>query len=76
MVVDEVTEIATILKNNNAALIANPENEHEFIEHVRTLIENEDIRKKISNNTRKISKQFSWENGAEQLVDLYRKMNL
>lgn len=72
MVVDDVTEIATILKNNNAALIANPENEHQFIEHIKTLIINEDLRKEISNNTKKISKKFSWENGVEELVNLYR----
>lgn len=75
MVIDEVDEISKILKENSAALVCDPDNEEDFAENIRFLLKNEKMRRKIGNNARLLSKEFSWENQGQKLVEVLENIN-
>ena len=74
IVADEVSEMCKIFKENNAALVSDPENQDEFIENVKRLLEDEKSRKKISYNAKKLIKDFTWEKQGEKLVKMYENL--
>jgi len=72
IVADNIAEICSLLKENNAALISDPLNPKEFIENVHVLLNNEKLRKKISKNAKTFIKKYTWKNQGKKLVELYK----
>jgi len=61
MVLDEVSDLTKYLKEKNAALVSNPHNEIEFVENIRRLLKDSELRKTIGCNAAKLTKDFTWE---------------
>jgi len=74
MVLSDVSELSKTFKENQAALVSNPENPDAFIENVRVLLENENLRKRISSNAKKLVKDFTWEKQGEKLVKMMERL--
>ena len=74
MVIDGVGEIATLLKNNNAALVCNPGDENEFIESIHRLIHDKKLRENISSNAKRLSQDFGWEKQGRRLAQILREL--
>lgn len=71
MVLDDVSELCKIFKENNAALVSNPHNPSEFIKNVNALLDDENMRKKLGENAKNLAKIFYWERLTEKLADIY-----
>ena len=74
MVLDDISEMCKIFKENNAALVSDPSNQEEFIENVCTLLDDEDKRKKLSSNAKRLVKDFTWEKQGEKLARMYEDL--
>ncbi|NQE53663.1 D-inositol-3-phosphate glycosyltransferase [ANME-1 cluster archaeon GoMg3.2] len=74
MVVDNVGEIPAMLKRNDAALVSNPLDKNEFTNYIQLLLNDSQLRKKISSNAKMLSKDFTWEKQAKKLVELYETL--
>lgn len=61
-----------IVKNYKTGFIV--ESERDVLDKVNLLIENETLRKKMSKNCKKISKQFDWKNVIDRLEKIYKKL--
>lgn len=59
----------------NGFLISTPPNPEEISEIIKTLLENEQMRKEIGGNARKTVIQYSWDNIASQTMKLYMECN-
>lgn len=70
MVVDEVSDITRFLKENNAALVSDPDDESQFIDNIRILLKNKKIRDEIGFKALNLSKEFSWGSQVEKLFKL------
>ena len=75
MVIDEVDDISRLLKKKNAALVCDPFSNEDFAEKVRFLLNNDKIREEIGYNAQVISKEFSWENQGQKLVEVLENIN-
>ena len=74
IVADNVSEMCRLFGEKNAALLSDPNNPDEFVENVLKLLNNEKIRRRISNNAKKIVKDYTWEKLAKKLVRVYEKL--
>jgi len=74
IVADEGSEMCRIFKQRNAALVSDPANTNEFIENVKRLLEDEDLRKKLGSNAKSLVKDFTWEKLGEKLVRIYEEI--
>ncbi len=74
IVADDVSEMHRIFKENNAILISNPTNQEKFIENVRIILENDDIRYKIALNAKRLVKDYTWEKQGKKLVKIYEQL--
>lgn len=73
MVVDDVGEIPSILKKNDAALVSDPLDQKDFTRKIEQLLDDEELKHKISSNAKKLSSDFSWEKQGERLSNIYRR---
>lgn len=69
MVIDEISDISKLLKENNAALVCNPSNDNEFAENIRVLMNNPQLRKRIGENAKLLSKDYSWDIQGKKLAE-------
>lgn len=75
MVIDGVGEISALLKNNNAALVCNPHDENEFVEGIRRLIHDKELRRNISSQASRLSQDFTWGKQGKKLVEILNKVS-
>lgn len=64
---------AVIFERNNAALVSDPAKPEEFIENVHKLLEDNNLRRKLGENAKRLVKDFTWEKQGEKLVRMYEK---
>ena len=74
IVADNVAEMCRIFKENDAALVSDPENKEEFIGNVKRLLEDDELRRRLGENARRLVKNFTWEKQGEKLVNMYRRL--
>ena len=74
MVLDDISEMCKIFKENNAALVSDPSDHEKFIENVRILLDDEKLRKKISSSAKKLVKDFTWEKQGDKLARMYEDL--
>jgi len=70
MVLDNVGDLPKLLEKKNAALVSNPNDETDFIDKIKILLENEYIRKQIGYNAKKIASNFTWEHQTKKLLKI------
>jgi len=75
MVLDNVSDFIDFLGENDAALVSDPSNQDEFIRNVHTLLEDEQLRKRIGANAKRLLKDYSWENQAKKLARMYEELD-
>ncbi|MCK4352478.1 glycosyltransferase family 4 protein [candidate division WOR-3 bacterium] len=64
-------EIRKVVRD--AGLLAPPNNLHQFIENIRTLVNNKDLREKLGEKGRKIAEQeYSWDTRAQETVKIFQ----
>ena len=66
----------TIIKNGYNGLYTRTGDPKDLAEKIIHLLENEEIRKKLGKNARRIVKYFSWEKIAEEFEKIYEKSDL
>jgi glycosyltransferase involved in cell wall biosynthesis len=64
---------ARILEQHNAALVSDPSDPDEFVENVRRLLEDENLRRRLGENARRLAKEFTWEKQGKKLVKIYEE---
>lgn len=74
MVLDDISEMCKIFKENNAALVSDPSDKEEFIENVRVLLGDESLRKKLSGNAKRLVKDYTWEKQGDKLARMYEEI--
>ena len=72
ILVDNVGEIPHMMQKNDAALVSDPLDEKDFVNKLRLLIEDKNLRIKFSQNAKKLAKNFSWERQTAKLAEIYR----
>jgi glycosyltransferase involved in cell wall biosynthesis len=70
MVIDEVSDLAKFLKENDAALVCDPDSEEEFSENIRMLLNDANLRNRLSFNAKKLAHDFTWEKQAAKLASV------
>ena len=73
IVASRVKGFEEILEENINGLFAECGNENDFADQLEKLIKSPELREKMSKNSIKKSRQFSWETIARQYVELYEK---
>ncbi len=73
IVASRVKGFEEILEENINGLFAECGNENDFADQLEKLIKSPELREKMSKNSIKKSKQFSWETIARQYLELYEK---
>lgn len=74
MVLDDISEMCKIFKENNAALVSDPANQEAFVENVRVLSGDENLRKKLGRNAKKLVKDYTWEKQGDKLARMYEEI--
>jgi len=74
IVANSGSEICRIFKEHDAALVSDPLDQEKFIENVRTLLDDENLRKKLSDNAKRLVKDFTWEKQGNKLVKMYSQL--
>lgn len=74
MVLDEVSDLSKFLKEQDAALVCDPENEEEFAENIRLLLKNAKLRNRIGANAKRLAEDFSWEKQGQKLAKLLEEV--
>jgi len=64
---------AVIFERNDAALVSDPAKPDEFIENVHRLLDDENLRKRLGENARKLVRDFTWKKQGEKLVRMYER---
>lgn len=64
--------IADVVGDN--AILVDPENPQAFAEGILTLLNNEDLAKKIGENGKKIIYNYSWEESAKKIYEAYKDL--
>jgi glycosyltransferase involved in cell wall biosynthesis len=67
MVIDEVSDLSKYLKEKDAALVCDPENEEKFAENIQLLLKDTDLRKRIGANAKRLAEDYSWEKQGKKL---------
>lgn len=75
ILVDKVGEIPDKLQKNDAALVSDPMNDEDFVEKLRLLVENKNLRKRISRNAKRLAEDFTWDSQIARLVQVYKLLN-
>lgn len=75
IVADNIANICDIFRQNNVALVSEPENINEFIENIHRLLESKTLRKRLSYNAKKIARDYAWKLQGIKLVELYKTFN-
>ena len=57
------------------ALVTKPNDINDIVEKAKTLIENTNLRKKLSENVMKTAKKFNWEESVSQSIEYYKKIS-
>lgn len=68
IVLDDVSDIAKQLKETGSALVCNPEDEREFAENIRLLINDPILRDQLGARARLQASHFTWEQQANELI--------
>ena len=71
MVLDEVSDLSKYLKEKDAALVCDPDNEEEFAENIRLLLKNSKLRKRIGDNAKRLAEDFPWEKQGQKLAKVF-----
>ena len=67
--------LSTQVKDGWNGFLVEPRNEKQLADKIRYLVENDEIRKEMGENSRKlVEKEFSWEKIAEKYVKVYKKL--
>lgn len=74
MVLDDLSEMCKIFKESNAALVSDPTDHEKFIENVRILLDDKNLRKRLGSNAKKLVKDYTWEKQGEKIVKMYKTM--
>jgi len=72
ILVDNVGEIPSMLQKKDAALVSDPLSGEDFIDKLRLLINDKNLRRKISQNARNLAKDFTWDKQSVRLAEVYR----
>lgn len=59
----------------DAALLADPRDETAMAQHVRTILQNADLRARLREAGRQRARQFHWERTARQTLEVYRQVH-
>jgi len=75
IVVDDVSksEIWKEFRERKAAMFADPRNPDDFVKCVLVLLEDENLRRRLGRNAKRLVKKYTWEKLAERLVKLYKE---
>ena len=74
MVLDEVSDLSKFLKEKDAALVCDPDNEEEFAENIRLLLKNAKLRNRIGANAKRLAEDFSWEKQGQKLSKILEEV--
>ncbi len=74
MVLDEVSDLSKFLKEKEAAMVSDPNNEEEFAENIRLLLKYAELRKRIGGNAKRLSEDFSWEKQGQKLAKVLKEV--
>ena len=67
--------LSTQVKDGWNGFLVEPRNEKQLADKIRYLVENDEIRKEMGENSRKlVEEEFSWEKIAEKYVKVYKKL--
>ena len=75
IVVTKVTGITEIIINGENGFLAEPKNTKEIAEKILLLLEDEEMRERISRNNKENVKKYRWESVVERLEEIYRSYN-
>lgn len=71
LVSTRIGQIAEVVEHGKTGLLSTPDNREEFVAHIKTLIEDEALRRAIARDAREeIMKKHTWEQRGKQLSDL------
>ena len=65
---------ARIFERHNTALVSDPANPNEFIKNVHKFLDDENLRKRLGSNAKKLVKDYTWEKQGKKLVEMYKAM--
>ena len=69
------TEGFEILEQYNAGILVNPENPHELSNAIVKLLQNEQLRKQMGANGRKlVVSEYAWESTAKKTIEVFRNL--
>lgn len=74
MVLDEVGDLSKFLKEKNAALTCDPDNDVEFAENIHLLLKDAELRKRIGANAKRLAEDFSWEKQGWKLAKVFEEV--
>jgi glycosyltransferase involved in cell wall biosynthesis len=72
ILVDRVGEIPDKLEKNDAALVSDPMNDEDFVKKLSLLVEDKNLRIRISQNAKKLAEDYTWEHQIDKLVQIYK----
>ena len=75
IVATKVGGLAEIIKDGENGFLVEPKNSKEIAEKVLLLLEDEEMRERISRNNKESVKKYSWESVVERLEEIYRSYN-
>ena len=71
IVATDVRGLSEIIKNGENGFLVKPKNSIEIAEKVLLLLEDDELRRRISRNNKEEVKRYSWENIVENLKEVY-----
>jgi glycosyltransferase involved in cell wall biosynthesis len=71
IVATDVRGLSEIIKNGENGFLVEPKNSIEIAEKVLLLLEDDELRRRISRNNKEEVKRYSWENIVENLEEVY-----
>jgi len=74
IVADNISETCELFRENNAALISDPDDSREFLQNVEVLLDSEVQRNELATNAKRLVENFSWYNQGNKLVQIYRNL--
>jgi glycosyltransferase involved in cell wall biosynthesis len=74
IVVDDVTEIASLLAKDEAAVVVDPTNQSEFISAIKKLLSDPILRDTLGAKSRMTVSSYSWEKNSKRLTEMYRSL--
>ena len=74
IVTTRVRGLPEIVKDNENGCLVQPKNPGQIAEKVLLLLENDDLRQRVSENNREKAKQYTWESVAKNLEEIYSEV--